>query len=234
MQPPKIKLFLDCADIKAIRDAAERPEVAGVTTNPTLARKAGVTSYIDFCREAVTCGKPISFEVISDQPPAMLREAKKLASLGKNVYVKIPVTDCEGVSSAAVIRELSQEGVQVNATAVFTLDQVWAVGNALQGGAPSVISVFAGRIADAGVDPVPLVSAASVACRAFGRSIELLWASSRELYNVVQAEQAGCDIITITPDLFKKLGSLGKSLDAFSLDTVRMFTSDAKASGFSL
>ena len=164
----------------------------------------------------------------------MLREGKLLASLAPNVYVKIPITDTRGASTVSVYQELSHSGVRVNVTAVFTAAQVWTAAQALKGGAPSIISVFAGRIADAGQDPVPHMTAAVGMCHEIDRSIEVLWASSREVFNVIQADQAGVHIITLTPDILKKTSGFGRALNEVSLDTVKMFHTDATSSGFKL
>lgn len=236
MTQVNVKLYLDSADLSVIREFAPRPDITGATTNPTLARKAGVTDYLAFCREAaaVMGTKPISFEVFADDEAGMVRQARALAALAPNVYVKIPVTNTEGRPTTPVVRELSQSGVKVNVTAVFTHGQAWDISAALKGGAPSILSMFAGRIADAGVDPVPHVAACVSMAKEVDPSIEVLWASPREILNVVHASQAGCAIITLTPDLLKKLGNFGKSLKAYSLETVRMLTGDAVASGFKL
>ena len=236
MTQVNVKLFLDSADLAVIREYAPRPDIAGATTNPTLARKAGVTDYLRFCREAAGAmgKKPISFEVFADDPAGMLQQARTLAGLGPNVYVKIPVTNTEGLGTTEVVRELSHSGVNVNVTAVFTHAQAWDLIGALKGGAPSILSMFAGRIADAGVDPVPHVSACVSMAKEVDRSIEVLWASPREILNVKHASQAGCAIITLTPDLLKKMTNFGKDLRVYSLETVRMLTGDAVASGFKL
>jgi transaldolase len=236
MSATNVKLYLDSADLSVMREYVKRPEILGVTTNPTLARKAGVTDYLPFCREAavIAGGKPISFEVFADDFTEMKRQARVLAALSNNVYVKIPVTDTEGRPTTEVVRELSHSGVKVNVTAVFTLGQAWGMVSALAGGAPSILSMFAGRIADAGVDPIPHVAACVSMAREADRQIEVLWASPREILNVVHAGQAGCDIITVTPDLLKKLANFGKPLKQYSLETVRMLTGDAVASGFTL
>jgi transaldolase len=236
MNLPNVKLYLDSADLQTIREYAVKPEIQGVTTNPTLARKAGVTDYLTFCREAGSAakGKPISFEVFADDFTEMKRQARVLAALSPNVYVKIPVTDTEGRATTEVVRELSHSGVKVNVTAVFTLGQAWAICGALAGGAPSILSMFAGRIADAGVDPLPHLAASVAMAKEVDARIEVLWASPREILNVVHAAQAGCAIITVTPDLLKKLSNFGKSLTQYSLETVRMLTGDAVASGFTL
>ncbi len=231
-----LKLYLDTADLKVIREYSARQDILGSTTNPTLARKAGVTDYVAFCREAaqIMAGRPVSFEVFADDAPNMLRQARLLAALAPNVYVKIPVVNTEGLMTTEVVRELSHDGVKLNVTAVFTHAQAWATIQALTGGAPSILSMFAGRIADAGVDPVPHVSAVVSMAHEADASIEVLWASPREILNVVHAQQAGCAIITLTPELLVKMKNFGKSLKLYSLETVRMLTGDAIAAGFSL
>ena len=230
-----VKVFADGADIAGIASAAENPLIKGFTTNPTLMRQAGVDNYEQFALKAleVVDGKPISFEVFTDDPDEMFRQARRLAAWGDNVYVKIPVTNSVGISSEELIGRLAQEGVSVNVTAVFTPAQIEAVSARLAGGPPSYISVFAGRIADAGVDPVPIVAHAVHVARDEPQ-IEVIWASPREVLNAVQADGCGCDIITMTGDLLKKLTSLGKELESFSLETVQMFRSDAMAAGYEL
>jgi transaldolase len=234
----KIKLFSDGADLPSLLEMAKDPRIAGFTTNPTLMRKAGVTDYVAFAREVLSHIKdrPISFEVFADEFPEMARQARTIAGWGQNVFVKIPITNTRGESSLPLVKELSVTGrVQLNVTAICTLEQVLGVTQALAGGAPAVVSVFAGRIADTGRDPLPLMQAARAICDASGAQAELLWASPRELLNIVQAEAAGAHIITVPPDMLKKMGNLfGKSLADFSLDTVKMFHGDAQAAGFSL
>lgn len=207
--------------------------VSGFTTNPTLMRKAGVSDYLAHAKllAEIVSPKPISLEVIADDLDEMERQARILDRLSPNVYVKIPVTTTRGESTATLSRKLSHDGVRLNVTAIFTMQQVEVTVDALTGGAPSVVSVFAGRIADAGVDPVPLLSKMS-ALTGEHEGMELLWASPREILNVIQAQETGCEIITMTPDLFAKLNSLGKDLAQFSLETVEMFATDAAASGF--
>ena len=231
----RVKIFADGADVEGIRALASDPRIKGFTTNPTLMRKAGVDNYEHFAREVLTLvtDKPISFEVFSDDFEEMAEQATKIASWGSNVYVKIPITNCSGDSSSDLLRRLAGEGVQVNVTALMTLAQVESAAADLAAGPPACVSVFAGRIADAGVDPVPVMTSA-VEVLSPHDNIELIWASPREVLNIVQADQVGCDIITVTSDLIAKLGSLGRDLDAFSLDTVRMFRGDAEAAGFSL
>jgi transaldolase len=231
-----IKIFADGASLPAMLEAARDPRIAGFTTNPTLMRKAGVNDYSAFAKQVLAeiKAKPISFEVFADDFPEMKRQALMIAKWGDNVYVKIPVTNTKRESAGALIKELSEAGVKLNVTAICTLEQVREVSAALAGGGPSVVSVFAGRIADTGRDPVPLMKEALAICRAADRRIELLWASPRELLNIVQAAETGCDIITVTPDLLKKLELVDKDLGEFSLDTVQMFHRDAQAAGFKL
>jgi transaldolase len=233
---PSLKLYLDSAELPVMKEWLERPEIRGVTTNPTLARKAGVTDYLTFCTEAARLAgaRPISFEVFADDFAEMQRQARVLAAIAPNVYVKVPVTDTEGRPTTEVVRALSHSGVKVNVTAVFTVSQASELVRALTGGAPSIVSMFAGRIADAGVDPVPLVSGVVHLARESSDTIEVLWASPREILNVRHAEQANCHIITVTPELLKKLSTFGKPLKQYSLETVRMLTGDALASRFTL
>lgn len=229
----KIKMFADGADLKSIAQLNEDDRVSGFTTNPSLMKKAGISDYSVFCRDAASLvgPKPISFEVFADSLNEMHSQAKQIADFGSNVYVKIPIMNTQGLSTLGLCKDLSEDGVQLNVTAIFTDVQVESTIEALKNGAPSVVSVFAGRIADAGVDPeIPMAKYAKQTS-AFSQ-IELLWASTREVYNVVQANRAGCDIITMTPDLFGKLGNIGKDLHQFSLETVQMFYDDATSSGF--
>lgn len=230
-----IKMFADGADLCAMRDFCQDPRVGGFTTNPTLMRKAGVTDYVAFAREARTLVDPlpISFEVFSDDLITMREQALIISSWGSNVYVKVPVTNTRGEPTTSIIRDLSLDGVKVNVTAVMTLDQVLSVAEALNTGTPSVVSVFAGRIADAGIDPIPTM-VESKRILADLPHVELLWASPREILNVVQANNCGCDIITMTSELWGKVSNLGKDLAAFSLDTVKMFHRDAASSEFTL
>lgn len=229
------RIFADGADLEGILALAADPRIAGFTTNPTLMHKVGLTDYERFARELLehVSKHPISFEVFADEPAEMRRQATRIASWGENVYVKIPVTSTSGESMAPLARELSEEGVKVNVTALFTTAQVELITAAVAEGAPSYISVFAGRIADAGVDPLPIV-ARSLEIMEQAPDAELIWASPREILNLVQANAVGCHIITITHDLLKKLDGLGKSLEQFSLETVRMFHADALAAGFTL
>jgi transaldolase len=229
------KIFADGADLDSILALSADPMIGGFTTNPTLMWKAGLTDYGDFAERLLERirDKPISFEVFADDEPEIRRQARKLAGTGSNVYVKIPVTTTSGQSMAPLVRELSEDGVQVNVTALFTTAQVELITAAVADGAPSCISVFAGRIADAGIDPLPIMRRALDIMGAAPRA-ELIWASPREVLNLVQADQIGCHIITMTHDLLPKVKSLGKDLDVFSLETVQMFRRDAVAAGFSL
>jgi transaldolase len=229
------RIFADGADLEGILALAADPRIAGFTTNPTLMRRAGVSDYGSFARRLLErLGEyPISFEVLADDPPEIEREARIISAWGENVYVKIPITTTAGEPLAALVRKLSEEGVKVNVTALFTIAQVQTITAAVSDGAPSCISVFAGRIADAGVDPVPIMAQA-VQIIADAPRAELIWASPREILNLVQADQVGCHIITVTHDLLKKLDCLGHGLEQYSLETVRMFRSDAMAAGFTL
>jgi transaldolase len=231
----RVKLFADGADLASMLRLAADPRIEGFTTNPTLMRKAGIRDYEAFAREALAriSGRPVSFEVFSDDLDEMARQARYIASWGENVNVKIPVTNTRGESTTPILRALAEEGVKLNVTALMTLAQVEMVSEALAAAAPSFVSVFAGRIADTGRDPLPIMSAAVDRLKAFPH-LELIWASPRELLNVFQADAAGCHVITATPDLLKKLDLVGKDLDEFSLDTVKMFHEDARAAGFSL
>jgi transaldolase len=230
-----VKIFADGADLDAILALAAEPHISGFTTNPTLMWKAGLTDYEEFARrllERITT-HPISFEVFADDADEMRRQARMIATWGENVYVKIPVSTTSGESMAPLVRELSEDGVKVNVTAVFTTAQVELLTGAVKDGAPSYISVFAGRIADAGIDPVPHMTRAVEIMVAAPRA-ELIWASPREILNIVQADQIGCHVITVTHDLLKKLELLGKDLMQYSLETVQMFRRDALAAGFTL
>jgi transaldolase len=231
----RVKIFADGADRAAILELADNPWIRGFTTNPTLMRKAGITDYQTFGRSLAQAipDRPFSFEVLSDDFDEMERQALQIATWGENVYVKIPITDTRGRGSQALIKRLAQQGVKINVTALMTLDQVDAVVPSLRHGPPSSISIFAGRIADAGHDPLPILSGALARIRAFPQ-IELIWASPRELFNIVQADGIGCHIITVTHDLLKKLPLLGRDLTEYSLDTVRMFVSDARAANLTL
>jgi transaldolase len=232
----RIHLYADGADIKEMVAARKADLVKGFTTNPTLMRKAGLSDYEAFAREALAAipDRPISFEVFADAFDEMERQARKIATWGEHVFVKIPITDPKGNSSLPLIGRLAKAGVKLNLTAILTLEQVRGVAEHLDPAVPAVVSVFAGRIADTGVDPEPAMRA-SAALLAHLPKAQLLWASSREVLNIFQAEACGCHIITVTPDILKKLASLrGKDLTELSLETVRMFDADAKAAGFKL
>jgi transaldolase len=231
----KVKLFADGADKAGMLEMYRKPFVKGFTTNPTLMRKAGITDYRGFAREILEAipDRPISFEVFSDEFDEMNRQAREIATWGGNVYVKVPITNTRREPAYDLVRSLSQDGVKVNVTAMMTLDQVRAVADAVRGGAPSCVSVFAGRIADTGVDPMPIM-AESVRILEDAPGAELIWASPRELLNVFQADAVGCHIITATNDILKKLDLIGRDLADYSLDTVKMFFNDAKQAGFSL
>jgi transaldolase len=231
----KVKLFADGADLAGIREMAANPLIRGFTTNPTLMRKAGVTDYKAFALQVleVIGDRPVSFEVFADDFGEMERQALEIASWGRNVYVKIPVTNTQGEFSGGLVESLSRSGVQLNVTAILTLDQVRRVTERLAAATPAIVSVFAGRIADTGRDPMPIMAEAVRLMRAKPKS-ELIWASPRELLNVFQADSTGCHIITATNDILKKLALVGKDLDAYSLETVDMFFKDARAAGYSI
>jgi transaldolase len=231
----KVRIFADGADIAGIEALSRNPLISGFTTNPTLMKQAGITNYEAFAKDVITCigNRPISFEVFSDDFDEMYDQAKQIATWGEQVYVKIPITNTASVSAAPLVRRLSLEGVKLNVTAIMTVPQVEAIVAALEGGSPSYISIFAGRIADTGRDPLPMVSE----CLSMMQSLpgsEMIWASPREILNIFQADALGCHIITVTHDLLKKLQNVGRDLDDFSLDTVKMFYRDAVAAGFSL
>ncbi len=228
-----VKVFADGADLAGIRALAENPLIKGFTTNPTLMRQVGIADYEAFSREVLEIigEAPISLEVFSDDLLEMERQARKLAALGGNVYVKIPITNTQQLSTMGLVHTLTNDGIQVNVTAMMTLAQVEDVTKALAGGAPACASIFAGRVADTGVDPLPLMSAALEILSAEPQ-LELIWASPRELLNIVQASEIGCHIITVTHDLLKKLPLLGKDLEEYSLDTVKMFANDAAVAGY--
>ncbi len=232
----KIKIFSDGADKASMLEMAKNPQVKGLTTNPTLMKKAGITDYKSFCKDILThiTDKPISFEVFTDDIKDMRRQGLEINTWGKNVYVKIPITNSEGVSTIPLIKELSHEGVKLNVTALLTMQQVVETVNAVKGGAPSVVSVFAGRIADTGRDPSAIMTASAELCRSADKNIELLWASTREAFNIVQAELCGCHIITSPPEFIKKMAMFNKDLTQLSLETVRMFKTDSEAAGFKL
>lgn len=231
----RIAVYADGADVRDMLSARNAGLVRGFTTNPTLMRKCGISDYEAFAREALSAvsGMPISFEVFADDFAEMERQAKRIATWGDDVFVKIPVTNTRGESAVPLVRRLSAAGVKLNITAVLTIEQVRAITEALDPNVAAIISVFAGRIADTGVDPVPIMREAVAIARAKPKA-QVLWASPRELLNIFQAEQCGCHIITVTNDILKKLAMVGKPLDELSLDTVKMFFNDAAAAGFTL
>jgi transaldolase len=235
MTPLKIDIYADGADVNEMLDALEQPYIKGFTTNPTLMRKAGVTDYEVFASKVLAHIKdlPISFEVFSDDFDEMEQQARLIDSWGPNVYVKIPVTNTKGVFAGEVIRALAKDGIKLNVTALLTVAQVWDVAGVLEADVPAIVSVFAGRIADTGVDPLPIMKE-SLQILKMRPQAKLLWASPRELLNLVQADQIGCHVITVTPDILKKLPMLGKDLAQLSLETVQMFDNDAQKAGFSL
>lgn len=229
----RIKIFADGADVYAMKEAQNSGVVKGFTTNPTLMKKAGISDYASFAKSVLKeiTDYPISFEVFSDEFDEMEREARIIASWGKNVNIKIPITNTKGQSSVSLIKKLSADGLSLNITAILTLEQVEAVANALSSKVQSIVSVFAGRIADTGRDPMPIMRKSAEMLRSNPKA-ELLWASSRELLNIMQAEACGCHIITVTNDLLKKLQMVNKDLEELSLDTVKMFYNDAAAAGY--
>jgi len=231
----RVKIFADGADSETMKAQYSRGVVKGFTTNPTLMKKAGVTDYVSFAREVVQAipDLSLSFEVFADDFATMEKEAEIISALGENVMVKIPITNSKGESSIPLIRHLSAKGINLNVTAVFTIRQVQDTVDAFADGTHNYVSVFAGRIANAGVDPEPIMSAAAMICHK-KPGVELLWASPRETLNIVQADRCGCDIITVTDDLLAKLCDFGKDLEQYSLETVRMFAQDGKKLGFSI
>ena len=231
----KIKLFADGADLAGMIEMAAKPYISGFTTNPTLMKKAGITDYASFAKEVLKeiQTKPVSFEVFSDELQEMKNQGDKIASWGENVYVKVPITNTRGDSTKPVVEYLANRGVKVNVTALMTKAQVAAMMEVLNPDVESYVSVFAGRIADTGRDPMPIMRDC-VQTLALNRKSELIWASPRELLNVFQADKIGCHIITATNDILKKLELVGKSLTEYSLDTVKMFFKDAQNSSYEL
>jgi transaldolase len=231
----KVKLFADGADLAGMKEMAANPMIKGFTTNPTLMRKAGIADYKAFARDVLAAipDRPVSFEVFADDFPTMETQALEIASWGKHVNVKIPVTNTRSEFSGSLIERLSKQGVQLNVTAVMTLEQVKRITERLHADTPAIISVFAGRIADTGRDPVPVMAESVKIMKAKPRS-ELIWASPRELLNIFQADAVGCHIITATNDILKKLSLVGKDLERYSLETVEMFYKDAKAAGYTI
>jgi len=233
--PLSIKVFADGADLDAILALAELPYISGFTTNPTLMRKSGVSDYEGFSRKLLEhiTDRPVSLEVFSDDIDEMDRQARRIASWGANVYVKIPVTTTTGALTAPLVERLSADGLALNVTALTTVDQVAVVAAALASSRAAIVSVFAGRIADTGRDPVPAMREA-LGLMSGNPALELLWASPREVLNIIQAQEVGCHIVTVTSDLLAKLPFLGRPLEDVSLDTVKMFHNDAQAAGFIL
>jgi len=231
----RVKLFADGADKAAMLDMYRKPWISGFTTNPTLMHKAGIQDYEAFARDILRAipDRPISLEVFADEFDQMERQALKIAEWGANVYVKIPVTNTRREPSYDLICRLARRGVKLNVTAILALDQVRDVASALGGHAPSCVSVFAGRVADTGRDPLPMMTSAVEILRPYP-TMELIWASPRELLNIVQADAIGCHIITVTNDILNKLSLLDKDLHDYSLETVEMFHKDAVKSGFSI
>lgn len=235
MSASTTKIFADGANLESILALASNERISGFTTNPTLMRQAGISDYAGFAKELLThiTDRPISFEVFADDSDEIRRQALLISSWADNVYVKIPITTTKGESLTPLVNELSGDGVKLNVTAMFTLDQVRETTKAVQDGAPSYLSIFAGRIADAGVDPVPLMAEAINIMKDATRA-ECIWASPREVLNLIQAESIGCHIITMTHDLLKKLSIIGKDLTQYSLETVQMFFEDATSAGYKL
>lgn len=231
----QVKIFADGADKAGMLEMYAKPYVKGLTTNPTLMKKAGITDYRAFCRDILTHikDKPLSFEVFSDDFSEMERQALEIASWGDNVYVKIPVTNTQRETCYALVKKLGEQKVKMNVTAIMTLTQVRDVVAALNPDVPSYVSVFAGRIADTGLDPLPMMAAA-VEMLKVAPEAELIWASPRELLNIMQADEVGCQVITVTHDILKKLALVGYDLNAYSLDTVKMFYNDAVSAGYTL
>lgn len=230
-----VKIFADGADKQGMLEMYRKPFIQGLTTNPTLMKKAGITDYRGFCKDILTSiqDKPLSFEVFSDDWNEMERQANEIASWGSNVYVKIPVTNTKREPCYPLVKRLTTQGVKVNVTAIMTMQQIESVASQLTPGIASYVSVFAGRIADTGRDPIPLMKAAVERLKPI-QGAELIWASPRELLNIFHADSIGCQVITVTNDILKKLELLNRDLDDYSLDTVKMFRSDAVAAGFKL
>lgn len=235
LQTLKVKIFSDSADLASISQVSRHEFVKGFTTNPTLMRKAGITDYETFARSALDLIKdrPISFEVFADDLDVMIEQATYIATWGKNVNVKIPITNTQGKFTGPIIRHLAERGVIVNVTAIMTVQQIEKLLAYLIPETPVIISVFAGRIADTGRDPIPLMKEIKALLKNYPKA-ELLWASTREILNIFHAETAGCDIITVGPEFLKKLDLLGKDLEGFSLETVLMFFNDATAANYSI
>ena len=231
----KIQIYADGADIDTMKRLSLNPLVKGFTTNPSLMRKAGIINYYDFARDVVKSfpDYPVSFEVFSDDLLEIEKQANIIASWGKNIYVKIPVTNSKGLSTAGIIKNLSYQGIKCNITAIFTIGQIRKILDAIHDNAPIILSIFAGRIADTGVDPLPLFKECNELIKAY-RKVDVLWASTREVFNIFQADSVGCNIITVGPDILDKLSYLGKDLDNFSLETVKMFYDDALSAEYTI
>lgn len=233
-QDLKVKIYADGADKAKIMELYADPMIQGFTTNPTLMHQVGIKDYETFAKDILASirDRPISFEVFSDDFAEMERQALKIASWGENVYVKIPITNTKGESALPLVKRLVAANVKLNVTAIFTNEQIDGTAEALAGSPHSYISIFAGRIADAGQDPIPYVQRGVELCK--GNGLEVIWASPRELLNIVQASDVGCHVITVTPDILKKLPNLGRDLKDYSLDTVKMFFKDGVSAGFAL
>tara|TARA_B100001250_G_scaffold414170_1_gene451039 strand:+ start:458 stop:1183 length:726 start_codon:yes stop_codon:yes gene_type:complete len=231
----KLKLFADGADLNSMLTLYNNPNIKGFTTNPTLMKKVGITDYEKFAKLVISSipDRPVSFEVFADDLPNMLAQAKLISSWGSNVNVKIPVTNTKGEFTGPIIKELSESGVKLNITAIFTLEQVEEIAKNLSQETFAIISVFAGRIADSGIDPMPVMRKCVEILKVLPKA-ELLWASPRELLNIIQADEVGCHIITATPGILNKLDLLGKDLTEFSLETVKMFYNDATTAGYKI
>jgi transaldolase len=231
----RVKIFADGADRQRVEALCSEPWIRGFTTNPTLMRSAGVDDYASFAHELLELvpDRPISFEVIADRLAEIERQARLIASWGENVYVKVPITTTRGEPTADIVRRLSASGIKVNVTALMTVEQVEDAASWLADGPGAFVSVFAGRIADSGRDPIPIMSAALERLAPYPHE-ELIWASPREVLNVVQADAIGCHVITVTDEILKRLSNLGRELEEYSLDTVRMFFRDAQAAGYTL
>jgi len=235
MNKLKIKLFADGANLDSMLSLYKDPNIKGFTTNPTLMKKAGITDYEKFAKQVLLeiPDRPVSFEVFADDLDDMFVQAKTIASWGSNVNVKIPVTNTKGEFTGPIIKRLSGLGVQLNITAVFTQEQVRQIAENLSSDTTAIVSVFAGRIADSGLDPIPIMKECVEILKDFPEA-ELLWASPREFLNIIQADQVGCHIITAPPDLLIKMNLLGKDLTKFSLETVQMFYNDAQEAGYTI
>lgn len=236
MKNLNIKLYADGADIGEMYELYNKKIVSGFTTNPSLMRKSGVKDYKEFAKQVLELipDMPISFEVFSDDFHEMEKEVREISSWGDNVYVKVPITNTKGTSTLPLIEKLSNDGIKLNVTAILTLGQVRSTVRVTSDKVPTIISVFAGRIADTGIDPTRIMRMSAVELISTKTKTELLWASTREVLNIIQAQDCGCDIITVTPDILKKLPMLGKDLTQLSLETVQMFHNDALSAGYKI